>query len=156
MKYRILSNEELSHFDEDLKAFLIIHGIDGPLWEKMNRETPEKAIELVELFSDVVLQRVYENISYLEFRSPDTFAVFHLEPEQQSLVLVKSLNTEIAELSTPEQIQEAVSKQIEQLEFFRSNRSYPADRELAVHQLLDQGCVLSDESIWKMFDQMTK
>lgn len=156
MKYRMLTHEELSHFEEDLKAFLIIHGVDGPLWEKMNKETPEKAVELVELFSDVILQRVYENISFLEFRSPDSFAVLHLENDQQSLILVKSLDTAEADLSTPESIQQALSAQLSKLEFFRSTRTYPSTREMAVHQLLDQGCVLSDQAVWDMFDEMTK
>jgi hypothetical protein len=154
MKYRTLTHEELSHFEEDLKAFLIIHGIDGPLWEKMNQETPEKAVELVELFSDVILQRVYEHISFLEFRSPDSFAVLHLENEQQSLILVKSLDTAAADLSTPESIQQALSMQLSKLEFFRSTRSYPSTREMAVHQLLDQGCVISNNSIWEALENL--
>ena len=154
MKYRMLTHEELSHFEEDLKAFLIIHGIDGPLWEKMNKETPDKAVELVELFSDVILQRVYEHISFLEFRSPDSFAVLHLENEQQSLILVKSLDTVVADLSTPESIQQALSMQLSKLEFFRSTRSYPSTREMAVHQLLDQGCVISNNSIWEALENL--
>ena len=38
MKFRILSDEELKVFEEDLKHFLIANGIDGSSWEKINKE----------------------------------------------------------------------------------------------------------------------
>ena len=47
MKYRMLTTEELTHFEEDLKQFLIVNGVHGDEWEQMNRETPDKAVELV-------------------------------------------------------------------------------------------------------------
>jgi hypothetical protein len=40
MKYRRLTQEELTHLEGDLKAFLIINGIDGEAWEKLNQESP--------------------------------------------------------------------------------------------------------------------
>ncbi len=154
MKYRILSTEELSHFEEDLKAFLIIHGIDGPLWEKINREDPVKAVELVELFSDVVLQRVYENLQYLEFRSSDSFAVIHLGSEQQELILVKSKDTTRADLSTVTSIQAALSDSLEFLEFFKSRKNYDSTRELAIHSFIEQGCMVSDRTVWEALQQL--
>jgi len=45
MKYRILTADELVHFEEELKQFLIVNGVHGDEWEKMNRETPERAVE---------------------------------------------------------------------------------------------------------------
>jgi hypothetical protein len=44
MKYRRLTQEELTHLEGDLKAFLIINGIEGEAWEKLNQESPEKAL----------------------------------------------------------------------------------------------------------------
>ena len=66
MKYRMLTSEELTHLEEELKQFLIINHVYKEEWERMNLDTPETAQDLVGLFSDQVLQRVYENISYLE------------------------------------------------------------------------------------------
>ncbi|WP_430405394.1 DUF6495 family protein [Fluviicola sp.] len=43
MKYRILSDEELQHLEGDLKAFLIINGVHGEEWAKLNQEDPQKA-----------------------------------------------------------------------------------------------------------------
>ena len=65
----MLSQEELELLEEDLKAFLIVNGIHADEWEQMNTAAPEKAIELVELFSDTVLQKVYENLRFIEHRT---------------------------------------------------------------------------------------
>lgn len=51
----MLTEEELSHFSEELKHFLIVNGIHAEEWEMMNRQNPEKACELVGVFSDTVL-----------------------------------------------------------------------------------------------------
>ncbi len=86
MKFRILSDEELKVFEEDLKHFLIANGIDGSRWEKINKEAPEKAIDLIGIFSDTVLQKVYERIRFLEFRSTEKCFVFRLGAEQIELI----------------------------------------------------------------------
>lgn len=101
MKYRMLSTEELAHFEEDLKQFLIVNGVHGDEWEQMNRETPEKAIELVGLFSDTVLQKVYEKIRFLEFRSADSCLVFHCLSDRMLLIAIQGTKPEV-DLSTPE------------------------------------------------------
>ena len=54
MKFRILRDEELKVLEEDLKHFLIANGIDGDLWKEINENDPDKAIDLVAVFSDIV------------------------------------------------------------------------------------------------------
>ena len=82
MKYRILSQEELELLEDDLKAFLIVNGIHGDEWREMNKSNPVKAVELVELFSDTVLQKVYDKIRFIEHRSPKSCMVFHLKEDK--------------------------------------------------------------------------
>jgi hypothetical protein len=56
MKYRILNKEEMEIFDEDFKYFLIANGVSNEEWVEMNTSNQDRAIDLVELFSDTVLQ----------------------------------------------------------------------------------------------------
>lgn len=41
MKYRRLTQEELTHLEGDLKAFLIINGIEGEAWENSTKTRPK-------------------------------------------------------------------------------------------------------------------
>ena len=149
MKYRILSDEELSHLEGDLKAFLIINGIEGDTWKKMNAEEPEKAMALIELFSDKVLETIYEKIDYLEFRTNDSCLVFHLGEKEQSLISIQKKNPESnVDLSTPDGIHDALKNHFNALDFFTSKRSYTQEREAEIHTLINQGCVLSTKEFW--------
>ena len=78
MKYRMLSEEELQIFEEDLKQFLIVNGVHNDEWVEMNSNNPDKARDLVGVFSDSVLQKVYEKIRFIEHRSNSSCMVFHL------------------------------------------------------------------------------
>ena len=89
MRYRILSDEELQHLEGDLKAFLIINGLHGEEWAKLNQEEPQKVLDLVELFSDQVLQTVYEKVRFLEHRTSDSCLVFHLGEQEQELIAIQ-------------------------------------------------------------------
>jgi succinylglutamate desuccinylase len=147
MKYRMLSAEELVPFEEDLKQFLIVNGVHGDEWEQMNRETPEKAIELVALFSDTVLQKVYEKIMFLEFRSVDSCLVFHCLSDRSLLIAIQHTQPDL-DLSTPESIHAALTGELSRLNFFRSEKMHQHSREEEIHRLFEQGCVPSDEAFW--------
>lgn len=148
MKYRILSNEELSHLEEDFKHFLIVNGVHAEEWEALNKNDVEKAVQLVEVFSDTVLQKVYEKIEYLEFRSVDTCMVFHLSEDKIELISIHRKAESAADLSTIESIHDALKNNAEQLTFFKTEKSYSKNREAEIHDMIEQGCLLSSSQFW--------
>lgn len=152
MKYRLLSEDELEIFEEDLKHFLIANGIDGSEWEKINRTDEEKAIKLVELFSDVVLQKVYEKVKYIEHRSPSSCLVFNLNTDKIELISINAKSDEV-DLSSPESIHKALGQRTSELTFFKSQKPYAKERELEIHEMLMQGCVNSSEAFWIMLNK---
>lgn len=154
MKYRILSDEELQHLEGDLKAFLIINGIHGEEWEKLNREEPQKALDLVALFSDQVLQTVYEKVNFLEHRTPDSCIVFHFQEQQQELIAIQKKSDSNIDLSTVDGIHEALTKSPNSLSFFTSKKDYDKSREMEIHQLIEQGAVLSDAVFWNSLKEI--
>ncbi len=148
MKYRILSNEELHSLENEFKQFLIVNHVYAEEWQRLNESEPAKALTLVELFSDSVLQSVYERIQFLEFRSADTCIVFRAETDRMALITLQTNSTEV-DLSTPESIHHALINQVNQLKFFKSERNYSKEREVEIHQLVEQGCFVSSEEFWK-------
>jgi hypothetical protein len=154
MKYRRLTQEELTHLEGDLKAFLIINGIEGEAWEKLNKETPDKAQQLVDLFSDNVLQTVYEKVNFLEFRRPDSCIVFQMGKTEQALIAINKKPTCQVDLSTVESIHAALTNHINELDFFHSKKAYTQDRELEIHTLIEQGCVLSVQEFWDSLNEV--
>ena len=68
--YRCLTNEELKLLEDEFKAFLIVNNLFSEDWLKLNQEEPEKAREVVELFSKTVFDQIISNSNYLILNSP--------------------------------------------------------------------------------------
>lgn len=153
MKYRLLSDEELKLLEEELKQFLIVNGIDGATWQKINEDSLEKAVQLVELFSDSVLEKVYGKVRFLEFRSAETCMVFHFLPDNIELIGLSRKNEEL-DLSTPEKIHDALSDHSEKLSIFKTSKSYHDTRETEIHRMIEQGCYHSTESFWEALNNL--
>ncbi len=152
MKYRMLTDDELPLFEEDLKQFLIIHGVHGDEWAKMNEETPEEARNLVGLFSDTVLQKVYEKIKFIEHRTAASCMVFRMQPEAVEMISINAKNDSV-DLSTPEGIHAALVHHASELTFFKNTKAYSKEREMEIHEMLDQGCVNSSEAFWMQLEK---
>lgn len=156
MKFRSLTNEELHALEDDLKAFLIVNGIDGPEWEKINRSDPQKAMRLVELFSDTVLEKAYSNIHYLEFRSPSTCIVFNCREQETELISLQLSETSPADLSTPESIHQALLHNAGDIQYINQSRAHTKSRAEEVHQLIEQGCTPSVKEFWISLKTVTE
>jgi hypothetical protein len=156
MKYRILNNDELKHLEEELKQFLIVNGVHAEEWEQINKHEPEKALQLVQLFSDNVLEKVYDRIKVLEFRSLGSCMVFHFEDNKIELISVQRKSGSDVDLSTPENIHRSLIHFSDHLTFFKIEKKYSLDRNREIHQMVEQGCYVSSISFWNaLLDTIT-
>ena len=153
MKYRTLSGEELEVFAEDLKHFLIVNGVHAEEWEEINKSDKQKAIHLVELFSDNVLQIVYEKMKFIEHRSKSSCMAFHLKEDEIELI---SLNVKEgdSDLSTPESIHDALVNRPNEIAIFKTSKKYIKEREIEIHEMLEQGCLNSFEAFWRSLEKL--
>ncbi len=120
----------------------------------MNEQEPEKALALVELFSDKVLETVYEKLEYLEFRTVESCLVFKMGKTDQSLISIQRKPGSSLDLSTPEGIHNALRDHFPELELFTSKRNYTQEREMEIHVLITQGCVLSSAEFWNALEEI--
>ena len=148
--------EELEVFEEDFKQFLIVNGVHSEEWEEMNLSNKEKAVQLVEVFSDSVLQKVYEKILFLEHRSKSSCLVFKLNKDNVELISINTNAGSSISLETPESIHQAFQKNADELSVFKTEKAYSQTRELEVHKLLQQECFQSSELFWKSLTSIIK
>ena len=153
MKYRILSQEELEILEEDFKAFLIVNGVHNEEWVEMNASNPDQAMQLVELFSDTVLQKVYDKVRFIEHRSEKSCMVFHLKEDKIELISIGA-KADGVDLTTPDSIHDAMVKNAEKLSIFKTEKLYSKERTLEIHEMLEQGCVNSSEAFWIQLEKV--
>lgn len=141
-------------FDEDFKHFLIINGVKNEDWLEMNKSNQDKAVELVELFSDTILQKVYEKVKYIEFRSVDSCMVFFFDKDEIELISINVKQGSDADLSTINSIHHSLISKINELTFFKSSKLYKTNREHEIHAMIEQGCFISNEEFWLKLNEL--
>lgn len=140
-------------FDEDFKHFAVANGVSNEEWIEMNDSDKETATKLVALFSDTVLQKVYENLKFIEHRSSSSCLVFKLNEANIELISLNA-NSDKVDLSTAESIHDALVNQSQELSMFKSNKTYSKVREEEIHEMLSQGCVNSSEAFWMLLEKV--
>lgn len=145
----MLNNDELKHLEDELKQFLIVNGVHGEEWANLNQQEPDKAIRLVQLFSDNVLEKVYDKIMVLEFRNPESCLVFHFAENRIELISIQRKPGSELDLSTPEKIHDALINFSDQLAFFKTDKNYSSERNKEIHLMIEQGCFVSSLEFWK-------
>lgn len=151
MKYRILRDNELKELEPQLKQFLIVNGIHDEEWRRINLEDADKAIELVQIFSDQMLQRYYENVEFLEKRTSDRCLLFHCKKENIEMISFSLKNRDSFDITITEQFQEALADSENFEDYVHGNKNYQGERELEIHEMVEQGCRPIKGDLWEFF-----
>lgn len=148
MKYRMLTDDELRVFEPELKQFLVVNAVYDEEWRQINQENPDKARQLVALFSDQVLQTIYERIAFVEHRSKKTCLVFACQSDRLLLIGLQHNHPEL-DFSTLEGIHFGLTNHLAEIKWFKKSKGYDSDREMEIHQMLENGCVPSSGEFWE-------
>ncbi|MFK7947479.1 MAG: DUF6495 family protein [Saprospiraceae bacterium] len=89
MKYRRLTLEELNDMENEFVRFLVSNTVTADDWEKIKKENPERAEGLIEIFSDVVFDKVLEKVKYIEHRSQYDIKTFRCLDDKIELLGLK-------------------------------------------------------------------
>ncbi len=139
MKYRCLSDEELKELEGEFKHFLISNNVYTEEWEELNKKKDKKVEQLVEMFSDIVLDKALKNIRFLEHITQHDIKSFKCDEEEMTLIGIVSKNKEI------DFTKDALSDFANDLDIFKTTKPYHKEREMEVFELLNSGCSIIDE-----------
>jgi len=146
MKYRCLTDEELHELENEFKHFLISNNVFTEEWEILNKKKDKKVQMLVEMFSDIVLEKSLKNIKYLEHTTPKDIKCFKCDALQMTLIGVSSNNPEIDFSKT-----NLINSKID-LDIFKTTKPYHKQRELELFDLLESGCSIINEERFKKLE----
>lgn len=150
MRFRTLTLDELKSLEAEFKHFLIVNHLYKEEWETLNKSNPNKAQEIVALFSDTVLEKVYNKIHFLELRLPHSYSIYHLEKESVNTIQIQSPEKKHS-LEKNEEIEEALNHHYRELDIYFGNKKYEKTKADFVFELIEQGCHLSNETVWHAF-----
>ncbi|HEX8517328.1 MAG TPA: DUF6495 family protein [Bacteroidia bacterium] len=154
MKYKRLATDELKVLEPDFINFLASMQITGPDWEKMKKEENEKANELIDVFSDLVYDKVLGKISYLEYRDSKTLNLFYFTQDKMKLIGLRVKETSSLDLTAPEVMEQWNSSNNASVTIVSSEKNYEKDKQTEVFELLQAGCLITDDRLFKLLSSL--
>lgn len=153
MKYKRLNPEELKALEKEFVNFLASAQITGSDWIKMKANELEKAEELIEVFSDVVYDKILRKIKYLEYRDAKTLNIFHCADDKIVLAGMRIKENSQLDFTAPDFFAKWNADDLSMVNVVKSEKKYIKERELEVFELLQNGCLITDD---KLFNALNK
>jgi len=154
MKYKRLTTEELQALEKEFIHFLSSAQITGPDWEKMKKNEIEKANELIDVFSDAVYDKVLSKIKFLEYRDEKTLNIFNCGEEKITLVGLRVKEHSALNLTATDVFTQWNESHTSAVNVIKTEKNYSKERGVEVFELLQSGCMITDEKLFKLLSGM--
>lgn len=138
MRYRRLTKEEFEALHEDFIYFLAANTITGDDWVKIKEETPDKAEQLLDMFSDIAWEKVLENTNYVERIGEKEWMCASFGEKDAHMVVLRSKGGEaLPNMLEANEIRDGIKGG--SLELLQGNKTYAKLKEQEVFELIQQG-----------------
>jgi hypothetical protein len=147
-KYRLLTKEELQGLEKEFVEYLVVNGIAAEDWEKMKIETPNSAQRIVDLFSDVVFEKILRNVQFLEIHQKLSIRTFRCGAEEIEMITMEA-EDEDTDFRDPSFIANAMVNPPKDLLIYKTKKPYTSNREEEIFKMIENGCLVSNGNLHK-------
>ena len=157
LKYRRLSKEELEALEDEFVKFLSAQSISAPDWQNIKSQNPEKQDTLIDMFSNIVMERVLGNIDYLEITTEDEIKVFHMQENSGRLLSLKVRDTKV-NLRVDEDLNRLFKNKETLLsyspELFELEKKYTKAKADEAFFLINIGANITNKTLYSLIDAL--
>ena len=159
MKYRRLTIQELQDMENEFVRFLVTNGITADDWLKIKANDPQQAEGLIQIFSDVVFDKVLEKVKYIEHRSPNDIKTFRFQEDKIELLGLKINGTSGIDLTKGQPLEEMLayvqSTPAGSVQMYSAEKAYNDNNpKKEVFDMLEGGAAISDGKIFEALLEM--
>ena len=148
MKYKRLTKEQFEELHQEFSTFLATQKIDHKEWSQIKEISPEIAEQELDVFSDLIWEKVLKNCTYLEHFSKSHIFLFHCQELEFRSIIIKS-NSSTIDLMEKSGLQWLSDNMFtDNVELIMGKKKYNNERELSIFQLICQGAILSDGQLY--------
>lgn len=158
MKFRRLTADELAELEQEFVQFLAANTVTAADWVKIKTDKPERAGQLIDLFSDIVFEKILQQIEYLEYKTPQDLKTFHCQAEKMvmfGLRIIGDTTLDFTQNPEPEKMVSEILSSGAKLQLYQAEKGYQEQRELELFKLLEAGALISrDGSMFKTLEEL--
>lgn len=152
MKYRRLNQEELESLKTEFIRFLASNTITGDDWMKINTEQPVKAESLIDIFSDIVFEKILEKVDLLERREKSDLKIFKFHKDKITmlgLTIVGNDRLDFNSMDSPQEMMAKIELTGGNLQMYSAEKAYSKARNQEVFDLMEAGAlILKDQTLY--------
>ncbi|MEM1320561.1 MAG: DUF6495 family protein [Bacteroidota bacterium] len=159
MKYRRLNQEELQSLEAEFIRFLSANTVTGPDWEQLKAQAPEKAERLISLFSDIVFDKVLQEVKFLTFKTPKDIKVFQCLADKIVLMGMQIEGESPINFTQDQPPQELMARLMQsnaRLSVYTAEKPYTKEREMELFEMMEGGCLISDGTLFAALQAVKK
>ncbi len=156
MKYKRLSVKELQALEPEFINYLSTSQITAQDWVKMKEHEFLKAEELVDIFSDMVYDKVLKKINLLEYRDTKTLNIYNCLEEKIELIGLRAKELSTIDFTAADAFNNWTESLIDTIDVVKSEKKYIRDRELEIFELLQSGCFITDDRLFNALKSITE
>lgn len=152
MKYHRLTHEQFEALHQEFAVFLATQGLDQSKWKEVKQNQPKKVELLLDLFSDVVWDKIISRCEFLEFSTPDQLFLFKILEKTASVIILKVEKLKI-DLKTSSGFQWVLDHvDSDQVTIYQGSRPFTSSRNDFVYDYLKKGAVQSEGKRFKALE----
>lgn len=161
MKYRLLTEEELSATENQFINFLALNGITSDYWEKIKKNDQVRVNSLMEEFSDFIFDNILRNVDIIEHRSANSFTLYYSETNNNlSLLRIETKIPGLFNFNNEFEITELVNLFIDysdQISIIKGEKKEIEDKKMEFFSLLESGGRISkNDSLLKSLKDLAE
>jgi len=155
MKYRQLTTEQLNEMHEEFAIFLATQKIDLDKWQDIKDTSPEMVAEEINLFSDLVWEKVLGKINYLTNFSGNSLNLFRFDDELIYRILIKSDKKDF-DFSKKDDYRWFINNSKDtSLSYFKGQKAYFKDKNIEKFELIEKGCTMDKGELFELVSKIS-
>ncbi|MEQ8705459.1 MAG: DUF6495 family protein [Phaeodactylibacter sp.] len=158
MKYRRLQSDELQELEKEFIKFLAANQVTAEDWKRIKGEENDKADRLIEIFSDMVFDRVLEDVEYLEHKTPHDLKAFRFgeaQAEMNGLKIEGDSQVDLTEQQNPQQMLQQLQLTGAKLKLYSAEKKYAESKKQEIFLLMENGALISrDGALFKSLESL--
>ena len=115
----------------------------------MKEKSPDKAEQIICLFSDVVYEQVLRSARYLKLVTKNKVFCFHCQKSKMVLMGLDAKDAKGFDFSKVQYFEEILKNIPPSLSVIHSDKKYNQPREKEIFSMLEKGAEISDGSLFK-------
>ncbi|WP_281991083.1 DUF6495 family protein [Aquimarina aggregata] len=156
MKYARLTKEQLEELHVEFINFLATQSITADEWSDIKANKPDVAEEEIDIFSDLVWEKVLDNAQYLEHFSKDQIHLFELKDNEMLLIAIKINNEEI-DVTTQAGYDWLRDNLLnDEVVFYNASKAYSDDKNLDKFTLIQKGASITKGQLFNYFAKLVE